>query len=89
VPSIGRSSTVCLLRVSAEPRPFSPRFYPKAVLDYANTRGADRLIYGGYFPMGLSLERFVTEMSGVPLHDDVWPGFLRDNAARVLGIAPR
>jgi predicted TIM-barrel fold metal-dependent hydrolase len=65
---------------------FSPRFYPKVVLDYANTRGADRLIYGGYFPMGLSLERIMTEMSGVPLHDDVWPKFLRENAARVLGI---
>ncbi len=65
---------------------FSPRYYPKAVIDYANSRGADRLIYGGYFPMGLSLERIMTEMSDVPLRDEVWPRFLRDNAARVLGI---
>jgi predicted TIM-barrel fold metal-dependent hydrolase len=68
---------------------FSPRYYPKAVIDYANSRGADRLIYGGYFPMGLSLERIMTEMGDVPLRDDVWPGFLRDNAARVLGIDHR
>jgi predicted TIM-barrel fold metal-dependent hydrolase len=68
---------------------FSPRYYPKAVIEYANSRGADRLIYGGYFPMGLSLERIMTEMSEVPLREDVWPGFLRDNAARVLGIDPR
>jgi predicted TIM-barrel fold metal-dependent hydrolase len=68
---------------------FSPRYYPKAVIDYANSRGADRLIYGGYFPMGLSLERIMTEMADVPLRDDVWPGFLRGNAARVLGIDHR
>jgi predicted TIM-barrel fold metal-dependent hydrolase len=68
---------------------FSPRYYPKAVIDYANSRGADRLIYGGYFPMGLSLERIMTEMADVPLRDGVWPGFLRDNAARILGIDHR
>lgn len=65
---------------------FAPRYYPKAVIDYANTRGADRLIYAGYFPMGLSLERIMTEMPDVPLKDEVWPKFLRTNALRVLGI---
>ncbi|WP_045880167.1 amidohydrolase family protein [Pseudofrankia sp. DC12] len=66
---------------------FSPRYYPAAILDYANTRGADRILYGGYFPMGLSLDRIMTEMRQVPLKDDVWPKFLRENAARVLGLA--
>jgi len=54
--------------------------------DFANTRGADRLIYGGYFPMGLSLERIMEELPTVPLKDDVWRGFLRDNARRVLRL---
>jgi len=65
---------------------FAPRYYPKAVIDYANTRGADRLIYAGYFPMGLSLERIMTEMPHVGLKDEVWPKFLRGNALRVLGL---
>ena len=65
---------------------FAPRYYPKAILDYANTRGADRLVYGGYFPMGLSLKRIMTEMREVPLDDDVWQGFLRGNAARLLKL---
>ena len=65
---------------------FAPKYYPKAVIDYANTRGADKIIYAGYFPMGLSLERIMTEMPGVGLHDDVWPKFLRTNALRVLGL---
>ena len=65
---------------------FAPRYYPKAIVDYANTRGADKIIYAGYFPMGLSIERIMTEMPQVPFHDDVWPKFLRGNAARILKL---
>jgi predicted TIM-barrel fold metal-dependent hydrolase len=65
---------------------FSPRYYPSAVIDYANTRGGDRLMYGGYFPMGLTLERIMSELPAVPLKDDVWPRFLRNDARRVLGL---
>jgi uncharacterized protein len=66
---------------------FAPKYYPHEVIEYANSRGAERLIYGGYFPMGLSLERIVDEFPTVPLKDDVWPKFLRDNARRVLRLA--
>ena len=65
---------------------FAPRYYPKAVIDFANSRGADKVLYGGYFPMGLSLERIMTEMEHVALKDEVWPKFLRGNALRVLGL---
>ncbi len=67
---------------------FAPRYYPKSIIDYANTRGTDKVIYAGYFPMGLSLERIMTELPGVPFKDEVWPKFLRQNAARVLGLNP-
>jgi predicted TIM-barrel fold metal-dependent hydrolase len=65
---------------------FAPRYYPKAIIDYANTRGADKIMYAGYFPMGLSLDRIMREMPGVPLKDEVWPKFLRDNARKVLKL---
>jgi predicted TIM-barrel fold metal-dependent hydrolase len=65
---------------------FAPKHYPKNIVNYANTRGADKIIYAGYFPMGLSLERIMTEMKDVPFKDDVWPKFLRDNARRVLKL---
>jgi predicted TIM-barrel fold metal-dependent hydrolase len=65
---------------------FAPRYYPKAIVDYANTRGADKVIYAGYFPMGLSLERIMGELPAVGFKDEVWPKFLRGNAARVLGL---
>ena len=63
-----------------------PKHYPKAIIDYANTRGADKIIYAGYFPMGLSLERIMGDMLDVPFHDDVWPKFLKENAERVLKL---
>lgn len=65
---------------------FAPAHYPPDIIEYANTRGADKIIYAGYFPMGLSLERIMTELPGVGLADDVWPRFLRTNALRVLGL---
>ncbi len=65
---------------------FAPKHYPKAIIDYANTRGADKIMYAGYFPMGLSLERIFTEMQNVPFEDSVWPKFLRDNAVRVFKL---
>ena len=65
---------------------FAPKHYPKAIIDYANTRGADKIVYAGYFPMGLSLERIMTEMRDVPFRDHVWPKFLRENALRLLKL---
>jgi predicted TIM-barrel fold metal-dependent hydrolase len=65
---------------------FAPKHYPAAVINYANTRGADKVIYAGYFPMGLSLERIFRDMPGVPFRDEVWPKFLHENARRVLNL---
>ncbi len=65
---------------------FAPKHYPQEVIHYANTRGADKVLYAGYFPMGLTLERIMTEMPDVPFRDHVWPKFLRENAIRVLKL---
>jgi predicted TIM-barrel fold metal-dependent hydrolase len=65
---------------------FAPRYYPRAIIDYANSRGADKVLYGGYFPMGLTLERIFSELPNLPLKDEVWPKFLHQNARKVLGL---
>ena len=65
---------------------FAPKHYPEAIIKYANTRGADKIIYAGYFPMGLSLERIFSDMPHVPFKDEVWPRFLSQNARRVLKL---
>jgi hypothetical protein len=72
------------LRIRTEALPRSNRQIRK----YA---GADKIIYAGYFPMGLSLERIMTDMQ-VPSRTGL-PKFLRDNAqgaeARRTMIDPR
>jgi predicted TIM-barrel fold metal-dependent hydrolase len=65
---------------------FAPKHYPKAIIDYANTRGADKIMFCGYFPAGQTLERQFEDMPKVPFRDHVWPKFLRENAIRVFGL---
>ncbi|MDH4170279.1 MAG: amidohydrolase family protein [Acidimicrobiia bacterium] len=65
---------------------FSPRYYPASIIEYANTRGADKVLYGGYYPYALELDRIFDELDEVPFRPAVWPRFLRDNAARLLGL---
>lgn len=65
---------------------FAPKHYPKAIIDYANSRGSHKIIYGGYYPFGLELDRIFAELDHVPFKDEVWPKFLRDNAAYVFGL---
>ncbi|HEX7094474.1 MAG TPA: amidohydrolase family protein [Acidimicrobiales bacterium] len=65
---------------------FAPKYYPKDIIDYANSRGADKVMYAGYYPAGLTLERIFRELPNVPLRDHVWPKFLRENALRVFNL---
>jgi predicted TIM-barrel fold metal-dependent hydrolase len=65
---------------------FAPKHYPEDIIRYANTRGADKIMYAGYFPIALSVDRIFSELRSVPFKDDVWPRFLRHNAARVLKL---
>lgn len=67
---------------------FAPKYWPDEIIKFANTRGSDKIIYAGYFPMGLDLSRIFREMDDVPFKDEVWPKFLHDNAARVLKLPP-
>jgi predicted TIM-barrel fold metal-dependent hydrolase len=64
----------------------APKHYPQAIVDFANKRAPDRVIFAGYFPRGLSVERTMTELRQVPFTPEVWPRFLHDNARDVLGL---
>ena len=72
--------------LSYSPTAFAPKRYPEAIVQFANTRGADKILYGGYYPWGFELERVFVELDGIAFRDQVWPKFLRDNARRVLRL---
>lgn len=66
---------------------FAPKYYPREILSYANSsRGSGKVIYAGYYPSGLTLERIFRELNELPLADETWPKFLRDNAREVLKL---
>ena len=68
---------------------FAPKYFPRDIVEYANKRGADKILYAGYYPSGLSLERSFAELPAVPFRDEVWPKFLRENAIKVLKLESR
>ncbi|HEV3366809.1 MAG TPA: amidohydrolase family protein [Acidimicrobiales bacterium] len=65
---------------------YAPRRYPEEILAFANGSGADKVIFAGYFPAGLTLDRIFAELAEVPLAPAVWPKFLRANALRVFSL---
>ena len=64
---------------------WAPKHYPPKILEFANKRGPHKVLYAGYFP-GLSYQRIFAEMEDLPLADEVWPKFLRENAVEVFGL---
>jgi predicted TIM-barrel fold metal-dependent hydrolase len=72
--------------LSYMPSAFAPKYYPKAIIDFANSRGSDKVMYAGYYPAGITIERSFSELPNVPLKDAVWPKFLRENAVRVFKL---
>jgi predicted TIM-barrel fold metal-dependent hydrolase len=64
---------------------FAPKYYPRDVLEFANTRGRDKVMWTGYYP-ALSYDRIFDEMDDLPLRDETWEPFLYGNAARVYGL---
>jgi predicted TIM-barrel fold metal-dependent hydrolase len=68
---------------------WSPKHIPEPIIKFANSRGADKIIYAGYYPYGLELERIFKELKELPLKPEVLPKFLSDNARKLFKLPPR
>jgi uncharacterized protein len=69
---------------------FAPRHIPSAIVDYVNTRGADKVIFGSDYPL-LSFERCMREASDLPFRDEErFQKFVRGNAEKLFfaGVSP-
>lgn len=67
---------------------FAPRYYPRPIIDLLNTRGRDRVIYAGYWPM-LGFDRLFTELAELPIRPDAWENFLVKNAEQAFRLPGR
>ena len=65
---------------------WAPKHYPRNVLEFANKRGRDKVMFAGYFP-GIGYDRTFRELDDLPLLEETWPAFLRDNAIKVFGLS--
>jgi predicted TIM-barrel fold metal-dependent hydrolase len=62
---------------------FTPKWYPKALIEFMNSRGANKVMFATDYPL-ISWERAIPQLAEVPLKAEVWPKFLRENALRVF-----
>ncbi len=63
----------------------APRYYPPALLRFAASYGADKVLFGTNYPQ-LPLERCAREAGELQLPDGPRRKFLADNARRVFGL---
>jgi hypothetical protein len=65
---------------------FAPTHRPEAIVDDANTRGAETSMHPGDHPIRLDLSHGSSEPPAAPLSDHVWPKFLSDDARLVFEL---
>jgi uncharacterized protein (TIGR01244 family) len=63
---------------------WSPKYFPKQVIQYANTQLKHKMLFGSDFPL-IHPDKWMAAAAEVGFRDEVMPGIMKDNAARVLG----
>lgn len=66
----------------------SPKYWPASVVNYINSYGQDKVIFGSDFPV-LRFERTVEEIDALGLKPEVRRKFMRDNVTRLYGLEGR
>ena len=66
----------------------SPRYWPNALVQYINSYGQDKVIFGTDFPV-LQFRRTVAEIDALELKPAVRRKFMRDNVARLYQLTDR
>jgi len=65
---------------------WSPKYFPPQLVQYANTLLKDRMLFGSDFPL-ITPERWMKDFDEAGFRDEVKPLILKENAARLLGLA--
>lgn len=65
---------------------WSPKYFPPQLVRAANSFLKKRILFGSDFPL-LTPDRWLRDVEQTDLKPEVMPGILKDNAARLLGLA--
>ena len=64
---------------------WSPKYFPKELVRYANSIIKKRVLFGSDFPM-ITPDRWIRDAEHAAFKPEVLPGIMKDNAARLLGL---
>ena len=64
---------------------WSPKYFPKQLVQYANTLLKDRVLFGSDYPL-ITPERWMKDFEEAGFKPEVMPGILKGNAMRLLGM---
>jgi uncharacterized protein len=65
---------------------WSPKYFAPQLVSYANTQLKSKVLFGSDFPL-ITPDRWLSDFEQAPFKDEVRPLVLKENAARLLGLA--
>jgi predicted TIM-barrel fold metal-dependent hydrolase len=65
---------------------WSPKYFAPQLVQYANTQLRTKVLFGSDFPL-ITPDRWLADFEQAPFKDEVRPLVLKENAARLLGLA--
>jgi len=65
---------------------WSPKYFPPQLVQYANTQLRTKVLFGSDFPL-ITPDRWLDDFEQAGFKDEVRPLVLKENAARLLGLA--
>ncbi len=66
---------------------WSPKYFPPLLVQYAGSLLRHKVLFGTDFPV-ITPERWIRDFEGLAIKPEVRPLIMKDNAARLLGLAP-
>jgi predicted TIM-barrel fold metal-dependent hydrolase len=66
---------------------WSPKYFSPTLVQYANTLLKTKVLFGSDYPL-LTPDRWLADFAKIAIRDDVRPLILKENAIRLLGLAP-
>jgi predicted TIM-barrel fold metal-dependent hydrolase len=65
---------------------WSPKYFSPTLVQYANTLLREKVLFGSDYPL-ITPDRWLRDFAALPIRDEVRPLILKENAARLLGLA--
>jgi hypothetical protein len=65
---------------------WSPKYFPPQLVRYANTQLKHKVLFGTDYPL-ITPDRWLEDFAAIEIRDEVRPLILKQNAARLLGLA--